>query len=152
MVLGGVFDDGQAQSGAAGGPGVAFVHPVEPLKHPALLIGGNADAGVCHPKDGVTVLLGHGDIHPSAGDIVLDGVAAQVLKDLPHQTPDTGEGEPVNRAASASKFPTTLCIGKEYRKIVYLLYELSILISMMSLWIRRNQESLRWSNRPSHKE
>lgn len=27
-----------------------------------------------------------------------------------------------------------------------------ILISMMSLWIRRNQESLRWSNRPSHKE
>lgn len=60
--------------------------------------------------------------------------------------------EPVNRAASVSKFPTTLCIGKEYRKIVYLLYELSILISMMSLWIRRNQESLRWSNRPSHKE
>lgn len=28
----------------------------------------------------------------------------------------------------------------------------AILISMMSLWIRRNQESLRWSNRPSHKE
>lgn len=43
-------------------------------------------------------------------------------------------------------------IGKEYQRTVYPLCELSILISMMSLWIRRNQESLRWSNRPSHKE
>ena len=42
-----VLDDGESQAGAAGLFGMAFVHPVEPLEDPLLLILRDADAGVC---------------------------------------------------------------------------------------------------------
>ena len=47
MVLHGVLDDGQAQSGTAGGLGVALVHAVEALEDAALVLRGDADAVVC---------------------------------------------------------------------------------------------------------
>ena len=43
---GGVLDDGQAQTAAADLAGVAFVHPIETLEHPALILRRDADAGI----------------------------------------------------------------------------------------------------------
>ena len=52
VILHGVLHDGQAQSRAAGGLGVALVHPVEPLEHAALVLRWDADAGVTHRYGG----------------------------------------------------------------------------------------------------
>ena len=45
VICNGVLDNGQTQSRAADGAGVALIHPVEPLKDPALLCRRDADAG-----------------------------------------------------------------------------------------------------------
>ncbi len=46
VICNGVLDDGQPQPRAADGPGVALIHPVEPLKDPALIPLRDADAGI----------------------------------------------------------------------------------------------------------
>jgi len=46
MVSCGALDDGKAQTGAAGCFGVALVYPVEPLKHPVLVLRRNTHAGI----------------------------------------------------------------------------------------------------------
>ena len=46
VVHGGMLDDGQAESRAAGGLGVALVDAVEALEDPTLVLGRNADAGI----------------------------------------------------------------------------------------------------------
>ena len=46
MVLHRVLYNGQSQPGTPGGFGVALVHPIEPLKDPALVLRGDADAGI----------------------------------------------------------------------------------------------------------
>ena len=70
MALGHVLDDGEPQTGAAGGTAVAFVYPVEPLKDPLLMLRGNADAGVA---DGDAVILqGYGD--GAVDPVIADGI------------------------------------------------------------------------------
>ena len=83
-----VLHDGEAQPRAAGGLGVALIHPVEPLKDPVRLPGGDADAGVLHGEDHKAVLLGDRDLHGPAVLIVLDGVVAEVEDRLGQQTAD----------------------------------------------------------------
>ena len=78
----GVLDDGQTQSRAAGGLGVALVHPVEPLKHAALVLRRDADAGIRHGDTGIVALAGHMDGDAAAVHVVLDGIVAQVGKHL----------------------------------------------------------------------
>ena len=87
-----MLDDGKAQAGAAQLLGVALVHPIKPLEHPALLPFGDADAGVTY-LHGRSALPGKdGDRHGAAGLVVLDGVVAQVVKDLLHDLIDSPEG------------------------------------------------------------
>ena len=43
-----VLYNGQAQSSAADVLGVALIHPVEPLKHPVLILSGDTDAVILH--------------------------------------------------------------------------------------------------------
>src|SRR5689334_14969836 len=43
-----VFNDRQAQSGTAGGPGAGLVYAEEPLEHPLLVLACDADAAVGH--------------------------------------------------------------------------------------------------------
>ena len=45
-----VLDDRQPQAGAAGHLAVALVHAVKPLKHPRLVRGRNANAGIPTPE------------------------------------------------------------------------------------------------------
>ena len=87
-----MLDDGESQAGAAGLFGMAFVHPVEPLEDPLLLILGNADTGVC--DNDLFALQGraHPDADRTAPAVVLDGVFTDVvdhlIQDLAHAVAD----------------------------------------------------------------
>ncbi len=62
VVAGDVLDDGQAQAGAAGGPGPRRIGPVEPLEDPVQVLLGDADA-----------LVGDGDLDPAGPPPGADG-------------------------------------------------------------------------------
>ena len=85
MVGGCVLDDGKSQSRTTGSFRVALVHPVEPFKDPILMLGRNTDAGIA---DNQPVIL-HLDRHTAAGNIVLDGVVAEIVDDLLEHSADT---------------------------------------------------------------
>ena len=87
VILHGVLHDGEAQPRAAGGLGVALIHPVEPLEHPALVLRGDADAGIRHRDGGGAVLRGHLHLYGAVGDVILDGVVAEVEDHLIQQPP-----------------------------------------------------------------
>ena len=93
QILHRVLDDGQSQTGAAAGSGMALVHPVEPLEHPALMLRRDADAGVGHGQR--RAVGGRGEVHGDAavGNVVLDGVVAKVIEDLGQQTPHAADGD-----------------------------------------------------------
>ena len=77
-----VLDNGQSQTGASDGFGVALVHPVEPLKDPALVLRRDTDARVRYRELRAPVGAGDGDSDPAPRTIVLDGVVAQVADHL----------------------------------------------------------------------
>ena len=89
----GVLDDGQAQSGTAGGLGVALVHAVEALEDAALVLRRDTDTGIGHRDHGVGAVTAHGDGDAAAVLIVLDGVVAEVEDRLGQQTADAGDRE-----------------------------------------------------------
>ena len=92
MVGNGVLDDGKPQPRAADGPGMALVHPVEPLKDPALICRGDADASVRHSQCHSSGCFCYCNGDAAAGDIVLHGVFAEVADGLAQKPPHTGKG------------------------------------------------------------
>ena len=74
-----MLDDGQPQPRAANLLGVALVHPVKALKHPALVLRRNPDARVRHSYLRAFRALSHCESHTAAGPVILDGVFAQVI-------------------------------------------------------------------------
>ena len=89
VVLGGVLYYGQAEARAAGGFGVALVHAVEALKHPALVLRGDAGAVVAHAQEDIVLPLGGVDLRLAALAAVFDGVVREVPDYLPEQAPYT---------------------------------------------------------------
>ena len=91
MILDSMFDDGKSQAGTAGCFGMALVHPVEPFEDPILMFSRNSDAGIA---DNQTIILCV-DRHAAAGDIVLDGIVAEVVNDLLEHSADTLNGKAI---------------------------------------------------------
>ena len=75
-----VLHDGKAQARAA--PGMAFIHPVEPLKHPVPRLGGNPHAGILHGEARALAGVLHRHGNAAALPIVCHGIVAQVIEDL----------------------------------------------------------------------
>ena len=73
-----VLDDGQAQAGAAGGPGAGLVHPVEAVEHLGQLVLRDAYAGVGHLQQHLVPVPAHGDKHTAAGEVIFDGIFDEV--------------------------------------------------------------------------
>ena len=82
VVHGRVLDDGQAETRAAGGLGVALVDAVEALKDPALVLGRNADAGIKNRDGGFLLAVFNMDADAAAGTVIFDGVVAEIVKHL----------------------------------------------------------------------
>ncbi len=78
VVGGDVLDDGQAEAGAAGGPGPRRVGPVEPLEDPLQVPLGDADALVADGDLDVPVPAPGADRHPRPLRAVRDGVVDEV--------------------------------------------------------------------------
>ena len=91
MVGGCVLDDGKSQSRTTGSFRVALVHPVEPFEDSILMFSRNADAGIA---DGQLMIL-HMNMDTAAGDIVLDGIVAEIVKDLLEHSADTLNGKAI---------------------------------------------------------
>ena len=64
---------------------MAFIHPVKPFENSILMLGRNADTGI---TVNLSIILGL-DRHAAAGDIILDGVVTEVVKDLLEHSADT---------------------------------------------------------------
>src|SRR5450759_515473 len=73
-----VLDDRQAQPGAAGLPGPGLVDPVETLEHLPLLRDRDPYAGVAHNHRDLVGCRLDGQLDPTAGPVVFDGVIDQV--------------------------------------------------------------------------
>ena len=82
VVHGGMLDDGQTESRAAGGLGVALIDAVEALKDPALVLGCNADAGIKNRDGGFLLAVFYVDADASAGTVIFDGIVAEIVKHL----------------------------------------------------------------------
>ena len=87
MILGRMLDNGKSQTGTAGLLGMAFIHPVEPFKDPALMLCRNADARIPDAKGGV---VSGRDRHSdsTAGYIIFNSIFAKIINDLIQQPPD----------------------------------------------------------------
>ncbi|MPM56173.1 hypothetical protein SDC9_102975 [bioreactor metagenome] len=95
VVLGGVLHDGKAQACAAGFLGMAFVHPVKALEDPELMLYRDSDAGVGDGKGNAAGVPGYGNVHAALIHVVLDGVEAEVIDNLPQEPSD-----PAHRGAA----------------------------------------------------
>ena len=84
-----VFNDGKSQAGTAGGFGVAFIYPVEPLKDPVFMLGRNTNAGIADNQAVIFCL----DRHAATGDIILDGIFAEVIDHFMEHSADTFDPE-----------------------------------------------------------
>ena len=78
VVSNGMLDDGKSQASAAGLLGVALIYSIKPLEDPILMLSRNADTGIFHHQ---TIIFSM-DRYPAAGNIVLDGVVAEVIDHL----------------------------------------------------------------------
>ena len=74
-----MLDDGQSQARAANLLGMALIHPVEPLKHPVLVLSGDANARILDLNHGLMFLPGDGDRDAAAPVVVLDAVITEVV-------------------------------------------------------------------------
>src|SRR5262249_16388578 len=80
--LGEVFDDTEAQPGAAHLARARPVHAVEAFENPWQVAGGDADAVVAHLDKGMPALRPDAHAHLAALGRVLDGVVEQVVEDV----------------------------------------------------------------------
>jgi len=71
-------DDGQAETGAAGGAGAVGLEAAEGLEQGVDLGGGDRGAGVGDPDHGLGAGAAGVDLDPAAGLVVADGVLDQV--------------------------------------------------------------------------
>ena len=81
-----MLHNGKAQTGTAGFPGMALVHPIEPLKDPCLMLFRNADAGILYCNSAVF----HGYRHFAVLFVVPDGIVAQIVDELISQLTNAG--------------------------------------------------------------
>ncbi len=77
-----MFYDGEPQPGAAGQFGMAFIHSIEALKHPMLVLKGDADACVGHLQHTAGLGLGNRHVHLAAVNVVLNRVSNKIVNDL----------------------------------------------------------------------
>ena len=70
-----MLGNGKAKAGAAGFPGMALVHPVEPLKNPCVVLFRNADAGIL--DNHAASLYSHN--HLTVILIVTDSIVTQIV-------------------------------------------------------------------------
>ena len=80
--------DGKSQPGSACFLGMALVNPVEPFKHPFLMLGWNSDAGVLHSDNCLVFVPRHGNLHKTTLVIILDRVVAKVIDDFAKESAD----------------------------------------------------------------
>ena len=71
---------------------MALIHPVKPLKDPALIPLWDTDAGIPNQEDHVPVRFRNLHSDAAAGDIVLHSVLAEVSGDLIQQPPNAENG------------------------------------------------------------
>lgn len=76
-----VFDDGEAEAGAAEGAVASGVDAVETLEDAGEVFGGDADAGVAHDDDGGVAGAAEVEFDAAAGGGVGDGVVDEVVDD-----------------------------------------------------------------------
>ena len=88
MKLGGMLHNGKPQAGAAHLLGMALVHPIKPLKHPFLLMNGNADTGIRYGKYRSVFLILYRHGNAAASHIIFDGVIANIVQDLMNRISD----------------------------------------------------------------
>ena len=77
-----MLDDGQSQTRAADLFGVALIHPVEPFKHPVLVLGGDANARILDLNHGLMLLPGDRNGDAAAPVVVLDTVVTEIIQDI----------------------------------------------------------------------
>ena len=70
---------------------MAFIHPVKPFENSILMLGRNADTGIA---DNQTIILGM-DRHAAAGNIILNGIVAEVINGLLEHSADTFDGKAI---------------------------------------------------------
>ena len=73
-----MLDNGETQAGAAGGPAVAFVHPVKALKDAVLVLRRDADAGV----GDTNAVLREENADGAVGPVVANGVVNEIVNQL----------------------------------------------------------------------
>ena len=76
-----VFDDCQAQSGAAHVTRSRFVDPIKPFEHAALMFRGDSDSVIGDGNNCVRIYVGCGYSYPTAQSRVPDGIAHQIVQD-----------------------------------------------------------------------
>ena len=84
-----MFDDRKSKAGAAGLPGMDFIHTVESFKHFFLMFRRNADTSILYTQQHFTGFLSNSHFHSAAGLVVLNGIVAKVVDDLIQQSADT---------------------------------------------------------------
>ena len=68
----------QPQAGPSDLPGMALVHPVEPLENPFLVLVRDADAIILHRQNRMSVLYAGGNDDITVRFIILDSIIAQI--------------------------------------------------------------------------
>ena len=94
MLLNDVFNDGQSQSGTAGGLGTALVHTVKALKNMGQPVRWDGRAGAVHRQNRLAARCGQPQGHGADGARVLDGIIQQ-----DHRQPMQGGGIPLHGLA-----------------------------------------------------
>lgn len=95
VALDDVLDNGQAQATAGGGfTAVAGVHAIKAFKKAGLHVFGDAGAVVADGDEDFLLFFHDGDVHVSAGDVVLDGVVHQVAEHVRQEDGVAVNGRP----------------------------------------------------------
>ena len=83
MIQGGMLDDGQAQTRSTARFRTALVNAIETLKYLTLLLGRNTNSRIGNRQIRVPVVVGSApQRHRTAGPVVANGVARQVIDEL----------------------------------------------------------------------
>ena len=80
--LGQVFNDGKSQTGSPEFPGAGLIHAIKALKEPALVLRGDADAGIGDVDHDHRSVATASDSHDAIGRRVLDAIVDQIAKNL----------------------------------------------------------------------
>ena len=79
VVLHGVLYNGKPQSRAAGGLGMAFIHPVKAFKNAFLLVFGDSDPVICYYQNRLPVFMPYLHMNFAALIVIPDRIRGQIL-------------------------------------------------------------------------